>query len=66
MFKMASWPNNIYVVDACSVVWKVACKTNMVMARMPDHGFLLTMLDTSNVRMIFPMVLWICLMIALD
>ena len=32
----------------------------MVAARMPDHGSLLTMLDTSNVRMMFPIVWWMC------
>ena len=38
----------------------------MVVARMPDHGLVLTMVDTSNVRMIFPIVWWMRSMIALD
>ena len=38
----------------------------MVAARIPDHGLLLAMLDMSNVQMIFPIVLWIRSMIALE
>ena len=38
----------------------------MVAASMPDHGSLLTMLNTSNVRIIFPIVWWMRSMIALD
>ena len=38
----------------------------MVAAIILDHGSLLTMLETSNVRIIFPIILWICLMVALD
>ena len=62
MFKMASWQNNRCFVDACSV----ARTANMVAAMMTDHGLLLTMLDTSNVRMIFPIFWWNLSMIALD
>ena len=66
MFKISYLRNTSCIGDACTVVWKFARTANMVAARMPDHGSLLTMLETSNVRIIFPIVSWIRSMIALD
>ena len=66
IFKMTSRQNTICIGDVCSVVQLVTRTANMFLARMPDHGLLLTMLDTLNAQKIFPIIWWIRLMISLD